>query len=90
MLQQLSHEVENWKNTKPVSFDPIRFTPPSPEKSGRFPTVWMLSPFHGEYMPEKDLPSLLLNVDCSGWFSVLPYCKASPGSINAKGCHIGL
>ena len=48
ILQQLNDEVENWKNTKPVSFDPIKFTPPAPDKRSRFPTIWMLSPFHGE------------------------------------------
>lgn len=46
MLQQLNDEVENWRSTKPVSFDPIKFRPPAQEIRDRFPTIWMLSPFH--------------------------------------------
>ncbi|KAJ4296406.1 hypothetical protein N0V90_006451 [Kalmusia sp. IMI 367209] len=47
-LQQLSGEVDRWRDTKPASFDPLRFVPPSFERRERFPVVWMVSPFHGE------------------------------------------
>lgn len=46
-LQQLDQEIEDWKSTRPISFDPIRFVPPSEKQNGKFPIIWMLSPFHG-------------------------------------------
>jgi hypothetical protein len=47
-LQQLSDEVENWEITRPATFNPIKFIPHGKEKGERFPTIWMLSPFHGK------------------------------------------
>jgi hypothetical protein len=49
-LQQISEEIEDWERNKPASFQPIFFESPSREESRAFPQIWMLLPFHGEYM----------------------------------------
>lgn len=47
-LQQLSTEIGDWQNNKPISFNPIKFAAPGPERDNRFPTIWMLSACHGK------------------------------------------
>lgn len=47
-LRQMNHEVEKWKSTKPLTFEPIKFIQRKEDKDHRFPIIWMLSPFHGE------------------------------------------
>jgi hypothetical protein len=46
-LQAIHQEVEDWKVSKPATFNPIRFVPPNQDKEHRLPEIWMLSPEHG-------------------------------------------
>lgn len=51
-LQLVDQEVEDWKRTRPSTFEPILFKPPCSSREeeqygGGFPEIWMLAPFHG-------------------------------------------
>jgi len=56
---ELEEEIEQWQLKRPVSFDPIRFTPRSQEEEYRLPQIWMLSAVHGK------LPLLISH--CEEW-----------------------
>lgn len=54
--KSINEEVQNWYNTKPHTFEPIRIVPRGSETENRFPAIWMLLPVHGKgplpfYMP---------------------------------------
>lgn len=48
--KQMNEEVEDWRQKLPSSFEPILFRPPCREQGRGLPEVWMLAPFHGEYI----------------------------------------
>lgn len=49
LLHDVEQEVEGWFNTKPHTFNPIRFIPRTQRLDQRFPVIWMLLSVHGTY-----------------------------------------
>lgn len=47
LLHDVEQEVEGWFNTKPHTFNPIRYIPRTQRWEQRFPVIWMLLPVHG-------------------------------------------
>ena len=90
ILQQLNDEVENWGSTKPVSFDPIKFRPPAQEIQSRYPTIWMLSPFHGKSSCLAKRWNTLKVPRCSRRLPILQYCKTRSRCAPAKSFYAGL
>ncbi|KAH8689047.1 hypothetical protein BGW36DRAFT_308944 [Talaromyces proteolyticus] len=62
ILCQLDNEVEDWRMSRPNTFDPIRFVPRSREKERRIPEIWMLSPVHVVGLQYYHIAKILLAV----------------------------
>lgn len=46
-LDAANKEVEDWFETKPITFSPIRYVAIDKQEGRWLPEIWMISPFHG-------------------------------------------
>ncbi|BCR92857.1 uncharacterized protein ACHE_80757S [Aspergillus chevalieri] len=65
LVHDVEQEVEGWFNTKPHTFNPIRFIPRTQRRDQRFPVIWMLLPVHVIGLQYYHVAKIVLAVSAS-------------------------